>query len=198
MLTNKAKFPFFLKSYLMKGCIGMLLFILITTGSCNSSKTDNPDYQVYSTILSSFKARTLIIRKHTTPLGNDYDYNTLVQKMPLLEEDTFYDFWKKVNIPDTLDYLFTTKKQIFLLTDEEIQKALLSPKEYFGIDTYKKIGKIQGTTTFSRIGFNKSRTQALVCDWTQTGELAGSGYFSLYKRKYNKWKLIYNRPLGIS
>jgi len=198
MLTIKTKYTFFLKVYIMKDRIGMLILICLIVWSCKPIKTDNPDYQVYSTILSSFEASTLIVRKYTKPLGNDYDYSTLVQKMSLLEEDTFNDFMMKLNIPDTLDYLFTSKKQIFLMTDDEIKKAFSSPKEYFGIDLYKKIGMIQGITTFSRIGFNKSRTQALVCDWTQTGELGGSGYFSLFEWKHNKWKLKQSKLFGIS
>ena len=182
----------------MKDRIGMLILIFLIVWSCETIHTDNPNYQVYSTILSSFEANTLIVRKYTKPLGNNYDYYTLVQKMTLLEEDTFNDFKMKVNLPDTLDNLFTIKKQIFLMTDDEIKKAFSSPKEYFGNDLYKKIVTIQGTTTFSRIGFNKSRTQALLCDWTQTGEFGGSGYFSLFERKHNKWKLKQSKLIGIS
>lgn len=166
--------------------------------SCNQPGPANPDYQIYAKIITAFKANNIVVLKYTIPLlVGDPDFVYLSKRLPGLQKDTYDDFIEKYKTTDTLENAFDTKKKVILISpNEDINKTLLSQKEFDGKDI-KKI-KIQGTTSFSRVGFNKSMNQAIVCDWTQTGSLSGGGYITLFEKRKNKWKLKANYLFGIS
>ena len=178
--------------------IVILTILGLISGSCDTPKSTSPEYEIYSKILSAFKANILVVWKYTKPILNqDYDFEILVKSMPTLQKDTFDDFIQKYKITDTLENVFITTKMVILVKPgEEIEKVISSLKDFSGKDINKI--KIQGTTSFSRVGFNTSETQAILCDWTQTGFLGGSGYISLFEKRNKKWILKSNFLIGIS
>lgn len=176
----------------------ILFLILPFLGSCNQVVTVNPDNEIYSKIISGFKAKDIVVVKYTRPvLIDNPDFSSWSERLPGLQKDTYDDFVEKYKQTDTLENGFDTRKKVILISpDEDIKQIILTKKEFLGKDINEI--KIQGTTIFSRVGYNKSNNQAIVCDWTQSGFLSGSGYVSLFEKRNNKWKLKSNFLIGIS
>jgi hypothetical protein len=181
------------KSYIIQTLLTFLLFI-----SCSRDHLTSPEYEIYSEILSSFKAKYLVVANQTSPLMlPGWNYESLLKRFPTLEKETFEDLRNKIKKIDTLDYHFITNKIVILKRPEEtLKEAYESRKENIRKD-YSKL-KIQGTTVFSRVGFNSSMTQAIVLEWTQQFELAGAGYISFFEYNNKHWKLIASSLYGIS
>jgi hypothetical protein len=181
------------KSYKIITLLALLLLI-----SCSREQITSPEYEIYSEILSSFKAKYLVVSNRTSDfMLQDLDYESLLKRFPTLEKETFEDLRTKMKKIDTLDYHFISNKIIILKRPEEtLKEAFESQKENIRKD-YSKL-KIQGTTVFSRVGFNSSMTQAIVIDWTQQFPLGGSGYISLFEHNNKHWKLIASSLYGIS
>jgi len=165
-----------------------ILFFLISV-SCTPKTIDNADYEIYSKILSTFKAKTLVVEELTTPIDIRFEFKEISARMPLLEEETLLDFNKNFTITDTLRNTFNVKKKIILLSQKEINRFFSGSNTEGWNNFYKQYPKTQGITTFSRIGYNKNKTQALIYYWTQTRGLGGGGYYVLYVRKHDKWAL---------
>jgi hypothetical protein len=174
----------------------ILSFLILI--SCTPKTFDNPDYEIYSRILSTFKAKTLVVEELTAPLDLRFEYKNISTRMPLLEEETHQDFNYKFSIIDTLQNTFNTKKKIILISQGELHEIFTDSDVYGWNNFYRHYPRTQGLTSFSRIGYNKTKTQALVYYWTQTFELAGAGYYVLYVRKHNRWALKYFEIVGIS
>ncbi len=173
----------------------LFAFLLV---SCSEQKSINPDYEIYSQVISSFKHNSLVIECETRPPFVSFEYNDLIIKLPSLDKETLTDFNDKIKMVDTLKNRFITKKRITLI-DMKTVNDIFSDKEYDAWNIfYKRYGNVQGITYFSRIGFNKSMTQAFLVDWTQSDWLGGEGFYSLYERKHNRWVLKYRKLYGMS
>jgi hypothetical protein len=179
----------------MRNFIILSLFVLI---SCSKEASIYPEYDVYSKLAASFRSKTIAIKLETSPPVFKFDYQGLLKNMPSLELETFNDFAEKVVIRDTLQNLFNSRKKIILITQKEIKEIFSSQNDDGWINFYNKYGKTQGITSLSKVGFNKSKTQALVSDWTQSWMLSGSGYYSMYELKRGRWILKYRKVYGIS
>lgn len=64
---------------------------------------------------------------------------------------------------------------------------------------YEKYGKqTQGILKLSKVGFNNTRTQALVYYGNQSFYLSGAGFALLYEKVNGKWKKVCKFLLWIS
>jgi hypothetical protein len=176
----------------------ILILVYLSSVSCTPKTIDNTDYEIYSKILSTFKAKTLVVEELTTPIDIRFEFKGISARMPLLEEETLLDFNKNFIITDTLRNDFNVKKKIILLSQKEIHRIFSDPNTDGWNIFYKQYPKTQGITTFSRVGYNKNKTQALIYYWTQTYGLGGGGYYVLYVRKHHKWSLKYFNLVGCS
>jgi len=145
------------------------------------------DYEIYSKIISDFKSNTLVIKKETRGFEFNPEFKNFKKHFETLDRETFDDFALKLLTEDTLTNNFITGKKIVFINSEKIQE-LFSSVTSDGWETfYKEYGKTLGITTFSRIGYNKSKTQGLVYHGTQSQWLIGAGYYDLFEFIRGKW-----------
>jgi hypothetical protein len=148
------------------------------------------DYEIYSKIISDFKSKTLVIKKETRGFEFNPDFKDFKKYFETLDKETFDDFAVKLLTEDTLTDHFITKKEIVFISSGKIKELFSSVKSDGWEAFYKEFGKTQGITTFSRIGYNKSNTQALVYHGTQSQWLIGAGYYDLFEFRRGKWVRI--------
>lgn len=145
------------------------------------------DYEIYSKILSDFKSKTLVIKKETRGFEFTPDFKNLKKHFETLEKETFDDFKLKLLTEDTLTNNFISGKKIVFINSEKIRELFSSVTSDGWENFYKEFGKTQGVTTFSRIGYNKSKTQAFLYHGTQSQWLTGAGYYDLFEFRRGKW-----------
>jgi len=164
-----------------------LIVSIITALSFLQLAQSQPDYEIYSKIISDFKSNTLVIKKETRGFEFNPEFKNFKKHFETLDRETFDDFALKLLTEDTLTNNFITGKKIVFINSEEIQE-LFSSVTSDGWETfYKEYGKTLGITTFSRIGYNKSKTQALVYHGTQSQWRIGAGYYDLFEFIRGKW-----------
>ena len=148
------------------------------------------DYEIYSKIISDFKSKTLVIKKETRGFEFNPDFKDFKKYFETLEKETFDDFAVKLLTEDTLTNSFITRKRIIFISSARILEMYSSTKSDGWETFYKENGKTQGITTFSRIGYNKNKSQALVYHGTQSQWLIGAGYYDLFEFRRGKWVRI--------
>ena len=122
------------------------------------------------------------------------DFDLYRDDFESLEKETFDDFIKNNSHPKYLriqsgkNIKYISLLQVkFIFRDEE------------GWDRfYKKYPNAPGIITLSNIGFNSTRTQALVYIGNQKGWLDGVGIIVLLELEKGQWKLIKLRELWVS
>lgn len=169
----------------MRPALNTFLFVLMC--SCAYEEKSESDYIIYSKILiKDFGTTGKLILELTT--GNDRqepNWHHLKTKLEGLTDDTLNDFIKKSKTPIVLERNFSKRLDVDFIEKEVLDSIF---KNYEGWNLfYKTFGGTQGITTFSRIGYNKEKTQALIYIGTQQGWLNGAGYYILFKYKYGRW-----------
>jgi hypothetical protein len=164
-----------------------LIVPLIAALSFSQLAQSQPDYEIYSKILSDFKAKILVIKQETRGFEFNPDFKNLKKHFETLDKETFDDFAMKLFTEDTLSNNFITGKKIVFINSEKIRELFSSVTSDGWENFYKEFGKAQGVTTFSRVGYNKSKTQALVYNGTQSKWLVGAGYYDLFEFRHGKW-----------
>lgn len=105
------------------------------------------EYAVYSKVLDEYKTQTIFVYDYTTQ-GPTEDSRNFDPETSGLTSDTISDFKTKNESKLKLEYNFKRKGNVVLISDEESEQRQVNRK-------YPRI-------LFSRIGFNQSRTQALL------------------------------------
>lgn len=183
----------------MKYLIGILVLILTT--NCNPDSELETDYQVYSAVLiKTNDINNLTVVTSETVIGFDASIDQLKRDLEGLQDETIDDFNKKSKENIQLENKFSQRLNVKLFSKIEHDKIFEKTKD---LDNawrifYTKYKKAQGITTFSRIGYNKERTQALVYHGTGQGSLAGEGYYSLCEIRFGHWKEISRTEVWIS
>jgi hypothetical protein len=115
-----------------------------------------------------------------------------------VDEEAVEDFLakSKEQIPVSRSILFDLP-QVFLSKNDE--ENLFQRKGTDGWKVfYSKYPKAGGITSFSRIGFNKTKDCAVLYSSIGCGWLCGTGHYHLLKKEEGKWKLIASQMLWIS
>lgn len=169
-----------------KTIIYFLLFLPLMLFSQN-----NDTYEIYKTIINNnFKRVSIISMDQMTKIDysniDELEYKNFKRDLKTLKKETFDDFILKNSIPDTITNQFKNIKfEVLILSDSCIQ-SIFSQDDGWDI-FYKKYGKTQGMLTFSRVGFDKNHSQALVYYGNQSDWLAGAGYYVVYDKKDGIW-----------
>ncbi len=113
--------------------------------------------------------------------------------------ETLQDYEQKNKSSVALENKFSLKVSVVLISEVERDRIFLvskggkkgspNPK---GLDEFHRLyPNCQGFMTLSRIGFNPSKTQALLYVGNLCGGLCGSGQFFLLVKEGNSWKIQY-------
>jgi hypothetical protein len=158
---------------------------------------DADEFLVYKAVLQSFirkETKRLVIRKQTTTVAENFSSRfgeNLIEPLPTLSKETIDDFGSRNQKPVTLTDRFNLKLKINFV-GEEINK-LFENNAVGGKDGWKIFNKkypnANGIISISRVGFNKSKTQALISVSHSCGSLCGEGSYKLLKKKNNNWEI---------
>jgi hypothetical protein len=163
------------------------------------------DYAVYAAVLNKWynskNAGLILIRDHTTLHTSrdnlEAELNDIFDKAPDLSYEALIDFKAKNIEPYLLTDSINLKTPYEIISQEEIN-------EIFGAggtwkDFYNKYPYSKGIFTFSRVGFNSRRSQALVCVANQWEKLSGAAaYIFLTKQDDGTWAIQKEVPVWSS
>jgi hypothetical protein len=163
----------------------------IPTTSKPVLESSGEEYNVYSVLINTRyldeRIKLIVIEENTTKSTAEVSDELIKQNMPELQQETVDDFK-------------TANEQSYLLQREfnlPVNYVLISQEELNGIfgggrgwdNFYNKYSDSQGIMTFSRVGFNAERSQALVCVGNQYHFLAGAGYIVLLVKEDGIWRV---------
>jgi hypothetical protein len=187
----------------------------LTCSAVSASVVGNDEYDLYSFIIESQfikpSIKRIVIENQTIEglslgklLFND-NFETLLLNHNLdtwntlkfefwnkslgVEQETLDDFASKAEQIDLLSKHFKLSVPYSLISLESLQK-IFRPSAYEGWEAfYKKYPDSSGIISFSRIGFNKRKDQALVyVDVSRCSRWMEGSYMLFFKVK-NKWVL---------
>ncbi|MCQ9205709.1 MAG: hypothetical protein NG737_05290 [Omnitrophica bacterium] len=160
------------------------------------------EYSVYSVLVDEWyyspKTSRVVIRDHTA-LSSSLDFleielSYVRSVMSVLGLETIDDFKAKNIISYPVEDFFDLSVDYNIITQREIDGIFESRGGWKRF--YRRYQGADGILTFSRVGFNQDRSQALVYVVTQWGDLAGTGFYILLtKQKDNTWK--FHRDLRV-
>jgi hypothetical protein len=154
------------------------------------------EYRVYEAVLAEcslgFGQKTHLIRDRTALAVDDYDreeeFLYIQNAFAGLRQETLSDFKaKSLNSYPIKPYMLGNY-QYRLIGHNEIVE-LFRYKD--GFSRFKhRYPEAEGLITFSRVGFNRYKSQALLCVSSQWGDFSGAGvYFLLDKDDLGLWKV---------
>lgn len=158
----------------------------------NSLQITDEDYAVYSAILTDEQpdAELIVINDHTSHglIANAKNFSNSISN---LSEDIIQDYQIKNEDDLKLSNNFLIKNKISFLSDKEENQIFRKGQDGWA-NFHKKFPKANVIISFSRVGLNKERTQALVSVSTGCGWLCGEGNFILLQKESGKW-IIQNK-----
>jgi hypothetical protein len=170
-----------------------------------SNNLDDLDYSLYSLVLEQLFTNTnnLVVNQEIRAGGpiNNHSFmqsmkeqyselDTMVFYDPVLAIDSVYYFENKFSVPS---------KKVSLISAEEIQYIFSNTEINAGWEEfYRRYPNSPGTISFSRIGYNTDKTQAVVDMGNMYASLRGEGFLVFLKLENNKWKIVITMLTWIS
>ena len=165
----------------------------------NPDPVSAEEYAVYAALINAEgraggEDRLLVIREQPSPWVSSVDegqgdfYDELKKSSPALKAETVDDLRAKNKEASKFTRNFDISRPYVLISEEEVNGLFKQ-----GISGWKsfhlKYPKSGGLSTFSRVGFDRDRTQALVYHGYSCGGLCGGGSYYLLTRKNGVWIL---------
>lgn len=173
----------------------MLVIFMFSLTGCNVYKDKLESYQVYNTVLNQltfyyienypnqkgflFERQTSIISLHYKQLDREGNIEILKEYVNAnngIKPETYYDYVSKNKRPIYLDEKHLKGKYV-LLDREDVNRYLKSEP-----DIYDKYRGHMGICTFSRVGFDIEKTQAVL--FCEVGNLTG---FIILNKRNDQW-----------
>ncbi|MBU2044498.1 MAG: hypothetical protein KJ619_04670 [Candidatus Omnitrophica bacterium] len=154
------------------------------------------EYLIYSTAIDSWcgddKLAEIFIRDHTAiyqsgqPVETELNY--LREKMPTLGDQIINDFKAKNIKAYSLEPFLNQRANCTIVSQAELN-AIFDHNPYWD-RYYRRNPRSEGIITFSRVGFNQTRDQALLHVGSQWDRATGSGIYIMFSRqKDSSWKV---------
>jgi hypothetical protein len=157
----------------------------------------NEDYEVYSAILTSKKEKgEVIIIGEATVIGFIAEAKNLNKEISILTEDTIRDFDTKNEKSYKLQNNFSIENKVVLINEKAENNS--SRRDINPRSLFIKYPEARAILTFSRVGFNTNRTQALVYFTSWCDPLCGSGDFIFLQKINGKWTVEREVRLWVS
>lgn len=117
----------------------------------------------------------------------DVDREILERIFPTLEDETFENYQESNKVPHTINFPLTTNKPYVLVSKFELDSLI---DKYDNWDKFnEKFPETHVVTFFSKVGFNKEGTQALVYMGHSCGGECGVGDIYLFSFDGTEWKM---------
>ena len=201
-----------------RAIVSRIVLVLLCAFACFSSPAPSQksagsapnadEYAIYSLIIGTqFNHRGLtkiVIKEHsemsylTDQMRDERQFWSYVRKkLPGIQADTIADFKAESKKADQFKNEFSLKVPCILVSDEETNAIFRTSGG--GWDSfYKKYPGAQGILSFSRVGFDRQRKQALVYFGNQRQVLDGAGYLALLAKKDRTWVMVKQTMIWIS
>lgn len=127
-------------------------------------------------------------------------YNNFIlisQEVYSLTEDTIDDYQLKNEEKQKLENNFSVRSKIIFISEKEENQLFRKGQDGWA-KFHKKYPKAKRMISFSRVGFNKEQTQALVNVSMGCGWLCGEGSFIILQKENGKWVIQQNIGLWVS
>ncbi|HRH44289.1 MAG TPA: hypothetical protein PKY82_21830 [Pyrinomonadaceae bacterium] len=156
----------------------------------NSTLDDSSkdEYEIYSTIITARKHKNgSVAVNERTGCGLIVD-NFNFKSIKGLSNEAILDFQKKKEINENLINNFITNVEVFILKESE-ERQIFQTYQNGPVEFHKRYPKTRVIINFSRVGFNKKRTQALVFVGIDCGNLCGESKVIFLNKNNGKWFL---------
>lgn len=165
--------------------------------------TESEEYLVYDALLNEWLGADgptrIVIDRFTNDRILDRDSGDRPTSIGDVAKETSVDYVQK-NRRRTYELVknqFPHPEKIVLINDSETSE-IFSDRTKGWKFFYARYPDSQGITTLSRVGFNSSKTEAVVYFGTQSDWLAGAGYQVILQKIDGTWKVTSRRMLWIS
>jgi hypothetical protein len=171
---------------------------------------DADEYAIYNLFVrmkpsSNTVARTVVKDQAEVPefisaqiIDGEQKFERYVQQiLPGVQTQTIADFIAKSKKPSKLDNRFCVEASCSILTRDEMNFTFRIPKNGWS-NFYKKYPQAQGILSFSRVGFDQRKVQALVCVRSQAGYKMGAGHLVFLAKKHGVWVIMKEATAWIS
>lgn len=182
------------------------LIVFAQKDSLKSEKIQSDEYQVYKAVLKEMFIKPVTKQIVIRNLTSDMKYGSLSAKTILMElgrenipvlPETIEDYQSKQQKFVELKNEFGIDIPVNLVTNQEINPILNKWQENLSSNNpdkaYREImtQKYETTTviTFSNIGFNKEKNQALLSVLQYCGSLCGSSHYLFLIKEDNNWTI---------
>ena len=173
-------------------------------GFSQSEEPSDEEYRVYDAVIadkerdgtdfgSLLDGRLLVIQEQTdgsSGRSNQWDY---VKERIKPSEEALVDYKANREKPAKLTHRFSTKSQYVLLS-KKAWEGIFKVGGSYDYESgwkkyYEKYPKSRGYISFSRAGFNKSKSEAFLYFEHWCGSLCASGYFISLRKRAEKWSV---------
>ncbi len=180
----------------------IIILSFVNLGTINFAFAQNvpnsDEYSVYEFLLQqefiTRETKSLVIGNQTL-VNNVFSVGApkdLIQEFPSLSKETIDEFNFRNSKAVKLTDKFNLKLKVHLI-GKELNQIFTergqrnSKKDNWQIFREKYSADVY--ITFSRVGFNKEKTQALIFEAYQCGRFCGGGYYILLVKENSKWKI---------
>lgn len=185
----------------LAGCLAFFLVACSSGGSRNSESTpiavnietsEGERYAVYSAILNEkYKDRFVLIADKTSP--GFFGQTISADRIAGVSEATIAEYNNANKSDEPMQNAFTKDLHYLIISDAE-QKRLYTVNGWQELkkkfpEAGTKYPMTGGVITFSRIGFNPERTEALVAVNYSCPALCGWGGFYFLKKRDGAWAI---------
>lgn len=164
------------------------------------SEIEDEEYAVYSALINENTDdenvnRSVIIMDQPSPWVGFIDeerksfYEDLLKSSPGLMAETVNDLKAKNEEHHLFTRRFNIKRRYVLVSEKEIEDFFREGVGGGWEKFYRKYPKTLGYATFSRVGFNSEKTQALVYQAHHCGGLCGGGSYILLTKTNGVWTI---------
>lgn len=197
-----------------------LLFAVLLLSATTLRAQDEEDYKVYDAVVRHLfrdgitrfdmnaKVSRIVIRdrtysKYTGRLPDKEDWEQVKILLRSLPDETIagYEIARKSEIK--LKRNFDISQKYVLVDDAQLKKIFSNPSEYDRTieqwqEFYKVFPDSAGFNSFSRVGFDKARRNALVYFVNWCGGLCGTGTYVHVEKRENGWVVKETAGMWIS
>lgn len=182
----------------MKKALPLVTILLCCAVSVSAQERVQPEeYEIYKFLLGE-KTQSVVFR-FTTDENLDSVFNSRKRKLSVVQGETRRDYNQRNRQSFDLENNFGIDSAIKLVGDDDIKPFFdLSFKDRLVAENtfYEKFGS-RSLVYFSRVGFNRSKTQALLSYISNDGicGTCASNYIYVLSKKKDGWR-IKNKVMG--
>ena len=187
-----------MKIYILLLCL-LVLGAMLVSGT-EKTEVSAEEYAVYSAYLSGIEnspndgkaVKLIVINDHTTAIEGSCSRDNIAKYNQRITKDELRPLFENLQTRSkesvSLDRLFNIKHD-YVLLDERTFADFFRAKDLEGWeDFYKKYPDSSGYISLSRVGFNTTRTKAIIFRKQNCGPLCSSGDYILFEKIDGKWK----------